>query len=92
MKENQPFDLTKLLKILTIILPFLILANVGLKIDELKDVIPLYTLSLGVSGLLIGFAASHFSEPKKKNVKAFVLAGVTVLSIAISIFAALALI
>ncbi|WP_375559736.1 hypothetical protein ACE193_18685 [Bernardetia sp. OM2101] len=82
--------MNKLFKLLTIILPFAILANVGLKIDEYKDVIPLFTIVLGAFGMLIGFVGHHFSESKKTIVKIVALIGVLVLSIGISIFGFLA--
>jgi hypothetical protein len=85
--QNQS---TKIFKLLTIILPFAILANVGLKIDEVKDIIPLFTIILGLFGMLIGFAGHHFSESKKTIIKIAVLIGVLLLSIGISIFAFLA--
>ncbi|WP_338768123.1 hypothetical protein WAF17_07125 [Bernardetia sp. ABR2-2B] len=86
----KKIDMTKLFKLLTIILPFAILANVGLKIDEYKDVIPLFTIIMGGFGMLIGFAAHHFSESKKMIIKIAALIGVLILSIGISVFAFLA--
>jgi ATP/ADP translocase len=80
--QNQS---TKIFKLLTIILPFAILANVGLKIDEVKDMIPLFTIILGLFGMLIGFAGHHFSESKKIIIKIAVLIGVLVFSIGISV-------
>lgn len=82
--------MNKLFKLLTIILPFAILANVGLKIDEYKELIPLFTIVLGVFGMLIGFAGHHFSESKKIGIKIITLIGVLILSIGISIFGFLA--
>lgn len=82
--------MNKLFKLLTIILPFAILANVGLKIDEYKEMIPLFTIVLGVFGMLIGFAGHHFSESKKTIVKIAALIGVLVVSVGISIFGFLA--
>jgi len=86
--QNIPkFNTNRFFKLLTIILPFAILANVGLKIDEYKDLIPLFTLILGLFGMLIGFAAHHFSEPKKIIIKIAALIGALFLAIGISVFA-----
>lgn len=82
--------MNKLSKLLTIILPFAILANVGLKIDEYKEMIPLFTIILGGFGMLIGFAGHHFSESKKIFIKVITLIIVLILSIGISVFAFLA--
>lgn len=82
--------MNKLFKLLTIILPFAILANVGLKIDEIKDTIPLFTAVLGLFGMLLGFAGHHFSESKKTIFKILALIGVLVLSIGISVLGFLA--
>ncbi len=89
-QENQKFNTTKLLKLLTILLPFAILANVGLKLDEHKDIIPLLTIVLGGFGMLIGFAAHHFSKEKSTVTKTVVLIGVILLSVGIMVFAFLA--
>lgn len=82
--------MNKLFKLLTIILPFAILANVGLKIDEYKDIIPLFTIVFGGFGMLIGFTGHHFSESKKILIKVITLIGVLILSIGISVFGFLA--
>lgn len=89
-QDNQKFDTTKLFKLLTIILPFVILANVGLKLDEHKDIIPLLTIVMGLFGMLIGFGAHYFSKLKSAIIKIAALVGVLILSIGISIFAFLA--
>jgi hypothetical protein len=85
--QNQS---TKLFKLLTIILPFAILANVGLKIDEYKDTIPLFTAVLGLFGMLLGFVGHHFSESKKTIIKIAALIIVLLLSIGISVLGFLA--
>ncbi|AFM05019.1 hypothetical protein Fleli_2662 [Bernardetia litoralis DSM 6794] len=89
-QDNQKFDINKLFKLLTILLPFAILANVGLKIDEVKDMIPLFTIILGLFGMLLGFGAYHFSKSKSTIIKTAALIGALILSIGISIFAFLA--
>ena len=90
MKNKQKFEKDKLFKLLTILLPFVILANTGLKLDEHKDIIPLLTIVLGLFGMLIGFVTHYFSKSKNTIIKITALVGALILSIGISAFAFLA--
>lgn len=90
MKEKQKINTSKLFKILTLLIPFGILANVGLKIDEYRDSIPLLTIALGVFGMLLGFMGHYFAENKSIIIKILTLILLFVFCIVSSIFAIIA--
>ena len=88
--ENQQPSTSKAFKIFTLLIPFAILANVGLKIDEHQDSIPLLTISLGIFGMLLGFGGHYFAQSRNWIWKMVTLILLFIFSIVVSVFAFLA--